>query len=73
MLSLAALIFLCLGAALSNVSIFLGLPAIVVGFAFAAAAYHRPGDMEWLLGLFLLAGIGWSLVQFGALLGLWSS
>lgn len=72
MLSLAALVCLILAGMAGSVSPWLAVIPGAAGLLLATAAINRPGDMEWLLGLFLLGAIGWTLVQFGSLFGLWS-
>lgn len=71
MLSLLALTFLCLGAAVSSSSLLLASPLVLIGLLLGGAALNRPGDMEWLLGLFLLAGLVGFVIQLGAAMGLW--
>ena len=51
----------------------LATPVAFLGLYFAGCAFRRPGDMETLLGLFLIGAIAGAVVQFGSLLGLWAS
>jgi len=71
MFSLTALVLLFAGGALAGWSLLLATPVIGAGLVLGGMAFRRPGDMEWLMGLFLLAGVAWTVAQFGSLLGFW--
>lgn len=71
MLSLLGVLCIFVGAAITPGWPMLGVTVFLVGAALGVVAYHRPGDMEWMLGLFVAAGIAWTVIQFGSVLGLW--
>lgn len=69
--SFLAILLLFAGGALCGLSLVLGAPVIAVGLVLGGMAFRRPGDMEWMMGLFLLLGIAWAVAQVGSLFGLW--
>lgn len=71
MFSFAALLLLIAGGAIAGWSLLLAAPVIGAGLVMGALAFQRPGDMEWLMGLFLLLAIAWTVAQFGSLFGFW--
>lgn len=71
MFSFAAIVLLFAGGAIAGWSLLLAAPVIGAGLVLGGMAFRRPGDMEWMMGLFLLTGIAYTVAQFGALFGFW--